>query len=144
MSIKENLRRLFLRTPKPEQFGSTETHRGISVQFYDLRETKAAKERGVEPGYYLTVYPILPPDLEDSMLLHKLSHFLLEKLKDEGLLESSDTRIPIDNKNKMFVDPAQSWFFSPAGYIDTMQLLVVRADHAGRDDAQRIIVAALR
>ena len=78
------------------------------------------------------------------MLLNKLSPSLFEKLKDEGLLKSSDTRIHIDNKAEMFVDPAQSWLFSPAGYIDAMQLLVIRADHVDRDDAQKMIVTALR
>ena len=143
MSIKENLRKMFSRTPKPDQIGSKETHRGISVQFYDLREVEAAKEKGVDPGYYFTVHPVLPPDLEDSMLLHKLSPTFFEKLKGEGLLAHSDTRIYIDNKAEMFVAPAQSWFFSPADYIDTMQLLVVRADHADQDNAQRMIVTAL-
>ena len=131
MSIKETLQRLVSRKPN-EQSAPTEAHRSVSVQFYDLREAEAAKERGVDPGYYLTVHPI-----------HKLSPSFFEKLKDEGLLEQSDTRIHIDNKAEMFVDPAQSWFFSPAGYIDTMQLLVVRANHADRDDAQRMIVTAL-
>lgn len=142
MSIKETLQRLVSRKPN-EQSAPTESQRSVSVQFYDLREAEAAKERGVDPGYYLTVHPILPPDLEDGMLLHKLSLSFFEKLREEGLLEQSDTRIHIDNKAEMFVDPAQSWFFSPAGYIDTMQLLVVRANHADRDDAQKMIVTAL-
>lgn len=144
MSIREKLHGLLSRKPRSDQVAASENPRDISVQFYDLREARAAQEKEVKPGYYLTVYPIYPSDLQDSQLLSKLSLSLLEKLEEEGLLGASDTRIPVDNKGKMFVDPAQGWFFSLEGLYPKQQLLVIRADHLDRDNAQRVIVTALR
>lgn len=115
----------------------------MEVWFYDLREEEAAQERGVAPGYYLTVHPILESDLKDHRLISKLTLFLFKKLQEEGLLDESDIEIPIDIKGKLFVDPAQVWCFSPAGYLPKKQLLIVRADQIDRDEAQKVVVKAL-
>lgn len=144
MSLKETIRNLLNRNTRKDLQPSGESNRGVSVQFYDLREEAAAEERGLAPGYYLTVHPIFEPDLKDRNLIPRLTFSFFETLKEQNLLESSDTHIPIDTNGQMAVDPAQSWLFSPSGYIPEMQLLVVRADHVDRDDAQRVIVTALR
>lgn len=143
MSIKETLWRLVSGKPKDKRSAFTEVP-GNSVQLYDLREDREAENRGVNPGYYLTAYPISPSDLKDSSLLHKLSLSFFEKLEEEGLLKQSDTRIHIDNKAEMFVDPARSWSFTPVGYDNARQVLIVKANQVDRDEAQRIIVSALR
>lgn len=122
----------------------TELSGGKNVQLWDLREADKAKERGVEPGLYLTTTPISEPELRDSFILQKLSLSFFEKLREGGFMEQSETIIPVDTKGTMVVDPAQSWQFSPAGYIPDMHMLVVRADHVDRDKAQGIIVKALR
>lgn len=115
-----------------------------NVQLWDLREPEKAKERGVEPGYYFTADPISQSELSDPLLLQKLSFFFHQRLNEAGLQEKSGIRIPIDTKNSMFVDPALAWLFSPAGYISNRQMLVVRADKVGQDEAQLKIVNALR
>lgn len=42
-------------------------------------------------------------------------------------MKRSDTIIPIDNIGKLVIDPSLGWVFSPVGYIEELQLLVVRA-----------------
>jgi hypothetical protein len=143
MSIKETLQRLVAGKPKEKQITTPEAQRKTTIRFLDLRKEEIAKEKGLDPGYYLAVYPILPADLKNDMLLHELSFPFLEKLRAEGLFKGSDTRIYTDTKAKTFVDPALTWEFSPAAYIDNMQILIVRADSVNRDEAQQKIITIL-
>jgi hypothetical protein len=80
----------------------------------------------------------------DPLLLQKLSLSFHKKLLDAGLQKFSGTRIPTDAQNSMFVDPALTWVFSQEGYIRDLQMLVVRADKVGQDEAQGKIIKALR
>ena len=142
--IKEIARRIIHGKPEEKRFDTPEVKRVVSIYFHDLREKKAAKEKEVDPGYYFTVCPIFPKDLENRMLINKLQPAFFDILKNMGLLGHSDTRIHIDREAKMSIDPEQVWIFFRAGYIDDAQTLFVKAYHVNRDDAQTIIVTSLR
>lgn len=143
MSLKERIGKILSR-PSHKDGPSEKAKSGFSVAFYDLRKKSDAKERGVTPGFYFTVHPILENDLEHPNLINEFTLSFFEKLRSEGLLKESDTRIPVDTKSELFVDPAQGWLFSPAGYIPSLRLLVVRADQVDRDENQEMLVKALR
>ncbi|MBU2052148.1 hypothetical protein KKH13_02985 [Patescibacteria group bacterium] len=113
------------------------------IGFNDLREPDKAKERGVEPGFYLTANPITPQEIDNAFLLQMLTFQFFAKLGELGLMQKGDTVIPVDNTGEAVVDPSQGWLFSPAGYIQEMQLLVVQATPVDRDTNQTIIVQAL-
>lgn len=144
MGFLETLRKKVLHLPGSKQEQPLELLGGKNVQLWDLQEPEKAKERGVEPGHYFTADPISQSELSDPLLLQKLSFFFHQRLSEAGLQKKSDTRIPIDTKNSMSVDPALAWKFSEVGYISNLQTLVVRADKVGQDKAQGIIIKALR
>jgi len=98
------IKKLFGRGGK-EGGSSTEGPRHISIQFWDLREETAAKERGVPAGLYFTANPILESDLNRPTLIPEMSFSFFEKLGQEGLMESSNVQIAVDTKQKMVVDP---------------------------------------
>lgn len=143
MSFAEVLRQIRAHITKKGQEPLKELFVGKNVQFWDLREPKAAEERGVEPGYYLTTQPISQAEVQDPQIIYKLSILFHQKLQEAGLQEKSGTQIPVDTKYTMFVDPAQGWLFSPAGYIPDLQMLVVRADKINPDENQRMLVGGL-
>jgi hypothetical protein len=144
MDFLERLRKKAANLVGSKQESSVELSGGKNVQLWDLREPEKAKERGVEPGYYFTANPISESELSDPLLLQKLSFFFHQGLNEAGLYEKSGIRIPIDTQNNMFVDPALAWKFSQTGYIPDLQMLVVRADKVGQDEAQGKIIKALR
>ncbi|MCJ7827916.1 hypothetical protein MUP65_02100 [Patescibacteria group bacterium] len=116
----------------------------MKVKFYDLREKLAAQERGVEPGYFLTVTPISERDLRNERLVFKLAPLFHKELEKNRPPRRSDTRIALDTRKGVVVDPAASWRFLPAGYIDDLEMLVVRAERPDPDEAQDLLVLAQR
>ena len=137
------IERLFGQKHHIARGGETEFLGGEDVQLWDLRNPEKAKERGVEPGYYFTVNPVSKREIDDPYILQKLSLSFHQKLQEAGLHKQSDTRIPIDTENSMFVDPSQGWLFSPTGYIPNLQMLVVKASQVDRDINQALKVKSL-
>lgn len=113
-----------------------------TIYFYDLRDKQKAKEKGLKPGYYLTVIPITKQEIGDPGLLTGLSDVLSLTMLEAVPLPKSGTRIIIDAKGN-YTDPNLGWLFSPVGYILDQQKLIVRADHMDPDETQRIIVKSL-
>lgn len=144
MPFAENLRRIITTITKKRAEPTGELSGDKNVQLWDLREPDKAEERGVEPGYYFTVNPITKSELDDRFVIQKLLFCFHQRIHKAGLQETSETRIAVDTKHTMFIDPATGWLFSPYGYIPDQQILVVRADKVDRDKAQRVIVKALR
>ena len=146
MSLRETLERLFgggRRQSKPEGKFTVEGTGKKEIGFYDLREPDKAKERGVEPGFYMSAFPITKLELKDEFLLHKLTFQFFEKLGELGLMQSGDTRIAVDTQGEAFVDPSQGWLFAPSGYIEQMQMLIVQTNPVERDANQALLVQVL-
>lgn len=144
MPFAENLRRIITTITKKRAEPTGELSGDKNVQLWDLREPDKAEERGVEPGYYFTINPIAKSELDDRFIIQKLSFFFHQRIHEAGIRETSETRIAVDTKHTMFIDPAQCWLFSLYGYILDHQILVVKAERVERDKAQGLIVKALR
>lgn len=145
LSLKESLQKLFggSKQPKLEDGFVVEGPGKKEIGFFDLRDAEAAKEKGVEPGIYLSAFPITKEELKDEFLLHKLTFSFFEKMAEVGLMKSSNTRISVDTQMTGFVDPEQMWAFQPVVYIQGQQLLIVETQQQDRDASQALLVKVL-
>ena len=131
------------RQSKPEGKFTVEGTGKKEIGFFDLRNAEAAKEKGVEPGIYLSAFPITKAELKDEFLLHKLTFSFFEKMAEVGLMKSSNTRISVDTQMTGFVDPEQMWAFRPVAYVPEQQLLIVETQQQDRDSSQALLVQVL-
>ena len=130
---------------KQEEGQSTtqETASTIEIDYWDLMDPEKAKERGVEPGHYLTLFPILPQDVSDPMILHKHMLEMMKKLTEIDSRDASEAKIPVDTQGN-YVDPGRGWQMSAYGYLDQLNILVVRAEMVDRDEAQGQITSSFQ
>lgn len=143
MSLQEKLRHLVGRANAKKVEQLTEPSGEKNVQLWDLRESEKAKERGIEPGIYLTIHPISDAESHDQMTMNSLTLSFYDRLAEAGFMKRGDTVTPVDNKASAVVDPDLLWKYSLIAYFPKLSMLLVKADHVDRDDAQKILVTAL-
>lgn len=77
MDSKERFRG-FKQPESPEDY--------LGVKLWDLRKSREARRRGVEPGYYFTFGPVGQDLLQSGSLLNRLSPYLLDVLFQENII----------------------------------------------------------
>jgi len=138
MARREVPEGFFLNLPPEFQGGSDfpgETHRAVSVRFYDLSDRQKARECRLDPGYYFTISPITPKEMEERTLLNKFVPFFLETLVKEKLFKHPKPPLPTDQEKNSDIDYSQSWTFPPVCYNSEKKTLVVRAEYFKPEDA---------
>ncbi len=127
--------------PPEIETSSLEKSSNIEINYWDLTDPEKAKERGVVPGHYLTLFPIFPQDIEDPMLLHRHMIDMMKKFTEIDSRGSSEAKIHVDTDGN-YVDPAKGWQLSAYGYLDQLKMLVVRGEMIDRDEAQGQITSS--
>jgi hypothetical protein len=140
MSIKERFQGIF---SKKNQSASVETRKGVSVHFQDIREEEAAKEKGVDPGYYFVIHPISPQNLKDTRIINNFTPSFFKILIEKGLLKGTLQEIGESNDTDLIVDTANAWQFTPVGYIAEKQMLIVGAKPVNQEAAEKHLIETM-
>lgn len=137
--IKERLLHLIKRNRRKEQ----DVLHPVSIDFFDLNDPESAEKRGVEPGYYLTAYPISIENYNDPELMPEVVTYLMEKILQTVPLAENQVKIVVDTDGN-FINPSNAWEFFDYGYIEESQLLVILAEKMDQDIATKMAVKAMR
>lgn len=113
------------------------------IAFWDLTDPIKAENKGVDSGYYVTLHGVVPKASGDRNFILKYSANMQLVAMERGPNREKGARIPIDNEGKVNIDLSNTWRFTPEGYDEENQVLVMRAELLSDEEAAPKIISSL-